>query len=293
MAPPGSMASPRVHSGPRPSPPPAVSPGASVRRRDNGTRAAGAVRDSWIIALAGVGIWAGASTVIGDYWVPSPWQTLVAFRDALSNGTLLAHVGRTAGDALLGLAAGFIPGITLPLLCCHRPLLLTTLEPFAAAGYALPKLALAPLFMLWLGLGPESTIAVVASSTFFLGYVHAAAGVKAVDTRLGQIVRVFGGASHHVRRYVVLPGTTPYVLAGLRLATSYAIGTAVIAEMLSSNRGLGYVVQFNAMNFDTAGVFAALAVVALLATVCDYALRVVEGRCTPWAERRSAWERPS
>jgi NitT/TauT family transport system permease protein len=240
-------------------------------------------RDAALIGLVAVGLWGLLSWLSGAYWVPSPRQVLGAFLLGVFDGTLLVHLARTAVGAMAGLCAGFVPGVALPILLFDRPKLLATLDPFAAAAYGMPKLALAPIFVLWFGLGVGSTIALVASATFFLGYIHVAAGVKATNWRLAQAVRVVGGASQHVRRYVVLPGALPYLFAGLRLAISAAIGTTIIAEMLSSNRGLGYVVQFHAMNFDTAGVFAALGAATLFAAMCDSALRIVESRCVLWA----------
>ena len=137
------------------------------------------------------------------------------------------------------------------------------LDPFMVGGYGAPKLALAPLFILWFGIGIESKIALVAITVFFIVYFSAQAGVRALDARLVQMAKVVGANERQLARHIVFPGAVPYIFTGLRIAMPYSIGGAVIAELISSNRGLGYLIQLGAMNFDTTGVF-----VALVATTC-------------------------
>ena len=125
-------------------------------------------------------------------------------------------------------------------------------------GYGAPKLALAPLFILWFGIGIESKIALVAITVFFIVYFSALAGVRALDAKLVQMAQVVGANERDVARHIVFPGAVPYIFTGLRIAMPYSIGGAVIAELISANRGLGYLIQLGAMNFDTTGVFVAL-----------------------------------
>ena len=139
----------------------------------------------------------------------------------------------------------------LPFLLRRQPLMVAILDPFMVGGYGAPKLALAPLFILWFGIGIESKIALVAAVVFFIVYFSTLAGVRALDPKLVQMAQVVGASERQVARHIVFPGAVPYIFAGFRIAVPYAIGGAVIAELISSNRGLGYLVQTGAMNFDT------------------------------------------
>jgi NitT/TauT family transport system permease protein len=137
-------------------------------------------------------------------------------------------------------------------------------------GYGAPKLAFAPLFILWFGIGIESKIALVAAVVFFIVYFSTLSGVRALDAKLVQMAQVVGASERQVGRHIVFPGV-PSIFAGFRIAVPYAIGGAVIAELISSNRGLGYLVQTGAMNFDTTQVFVAI----LAATIIVHAFIAV------------------
>ena len=166
-------------------------------------------------------------------------------------------------EAAAGFVIGALPAVALPFALRRLPIATAILDPFMVGGYGAPKLALAPLFILWFGIGIESKIALVAVTVFFIVYFSAQAGIRALDPKLVQMAQVMGANERDVARHIVFPGAVPYVFTGLRIAMPYSIGGAVIAELISANRGLGYLIQLGAMNFDTTGVF-----VALVATTC-------------------------
>jgi NitT/TauT family transport system permease protein len=149
-------------------------------------------------------------------------------------------------------------------------------------GYGAPKLAFAPLFILWFGIGIESKIALVASLVFFIVYFATLNGVRALDTRLVQMAQIIGAAERQVSRHIVLPGAVPSIFAGFRIAVPYSVGAAVIAELISSNRGLGYLVQTGAMNFDTTSVFAAIAAATLLVLGANWVMNSLERLLLRW-----------
>ena len=152
------------------------------------------------------------------------------------SGDLLRHTLYTASEALLGFVMGGVPAVALPFLLRRRPLTTAILEPFLVAGYGAPKLALAPLFILWFGIGIASKVALVAISSFFILYFNTVAGLRAVEPRLAQMARVAGATEWDVARHIMLPGAVRNILAGVRIAMPYAIGGAVVAELLSANR---------------------------------------------------------
>jgi NitT/TauT family transport system permease protein len=149
-------------------------------------------------------------------------------------------------------------------------------------GYGAPKLALAPLFILWFGIGIESKVALVAITVFFIVYFSALAGIRALDAKLVQMAQVVGANERDVARHIVFPGAVPYIFTGFRIAMPYSIGGAVIAELISSNRGLGYLIQLSAMNFDTIGVFVALVATALIVFIGNLTVNVIERWLVRW-----------
>ena len=152
----------------------------------------------------------------------------------------------------------------------------------------MPKLALAPLFILWFGIGLTSKVALVASIVFFLIFFSTAAGVRGTDVRLVAMARVAGASEEAVARHVVWPGAVPYVFAGLKISLSYAIGAAVVGELISSNRGLGYLIQAGSQDFDTTTVFAALAALTLLIVAVNAARGGRGAEAPALASRRRA-----
>ena len=108
------------------------------------------------------------------------------------------------------------------------------------------------------------------------------AGVRAVDAKLVNMVRVLGASERRVLIDVVWPGAAPYIFAGLRTATPYAIGGAVVTELISSNRGLGYLIQLSANRFNTNEVFAALLGVLVIVVACNWFVQALERRLMRW-----------
>jgi NitT/TauT family transport system permease protein len=175
-----------------------------------------------------------------------------------------------------------VPAVLLPFLLRRHPVIVAILDPFMVGGYGAPKLAFAPLFILWFGIGIESKVALVASVVFFIVYFNTLAGVRALDPRLVQMAQIAGAGERHVARHIVFPAAVPHILAGFRIAVPYAIGGAVIAELISSNRGLGYLVQTGAMNFDTTSVFAAILAATLVVHAANWLLNAAERSLLRW-----------
>jgi NitT/TauT family transport system permease protein len=248
-------------------------------------RFAAAVRahvDQLIVLVVLIAIWQALSMTLGAYWVGSPWGVLGRLIAGLGGGELLHHAFYTASEAAIGFVLGALPAAALPFLLRRSPIATAVLDPFMVGGYGAPKLALAPLFILWFGIGIESKVALVAVTVFFIVYFSSLAGIRALDTRLVQMAQVMGASERDVARHIVFPGAVPYIFTGLRIAMPYSIGGAVIAELISANRGLGYLVQLSAMNFDTTGIFAALTAVTLIVFVGNWSVNAIERSLLRW-----------
>jgi NitT/TauT family transport system permease protein len=179
---------------------------------------------------------------------------------------------------LLGAAAGIVAGFLLGLI----DILGRLLDPFITAVYSLPKLALAPLFVLWFGIGLEMKVVLTATIVFFLVFWNTYTGVRETDDELVDVLRVMGAHRRDVIRKVVLPGSLTYIYVGLKLAIPYALVGAVVGELIASNRGLGYMLMSAAGAFNTAGIMAALVVLMLIATGMNAVLNLTEGHVMRW-----------
>jgi len=246
---------------------------------------AGVVRaraNQLLVLVALFAIWQALSMKLGVYWVSSPWHVISRFSAGVAGGDLLRHASYTLAEAAAGFVIGALPAAALPLALRRLPAVTAVLDPLMVGGYGAPKLALAPLFILWFGIGIESKVALVAITVFFIVYFSALAGVRALDVKLVQMAQVMGASERDVARHIVFPGAVPYIFTGLRIAMPYSIGGAVIAELISANRGLGYLVQLGAMNFDTTGIFTALVMTTLIVFLGNWSVNAVERRLLRW-----------
>ena len=238
--------------------------------------------DRVLVLILILAAWQIGSAFVGTYWLSSPWATVSRFVVQIMSGELIWHAGYTLGEAAAGTLVGGLPAVLLPFLLRRHPIIIAILDPFMVGGYGAPKLAFAPLFILWFGIGVESKIALVASVVFFIVYFATLNGVRALDAKLVQMAQIIGASERQVARHIVLPGAVPSIFAGLRIAVPYAIGAAVIAELISSNRGLGYLVQTGAMNFDTTSVFAAIVAATLVVHAANWLMNLIEALLLRW-----------
>jgi NitT/TauT family transport system permease protein len=234
------------------------------------------------VAVAALVAWQLGALAFGAHWISPPLATARRFAELALSGDLGRHALFTLAAAVGGFLAGGVPGVALPFALRRMPRLAAILDPYLVAGYGMPKLALAPLFILWFGIGLASKVALVASIVFFLVLFSTAAGVRSTDVRLVAMARVAGASEPAVARHVVWPGAVPYVFAGFKISLSYAIGAAVVGELISSNRGLGYLIQAASQDFDTTTVFAGLLALTGLVVAVNALVEVAERRLLRW-----------
>ncbi len=238
--------------------------------------------DRAIVLVVILALWQAAGMTLGVYWVSTPWATVSRFVVTLWNGELIRQSGYTIEEAALGAVIGGVPAVVLPFILRRSPIMVAILDPFMVGGYGAPKLALAPLFILWFGIGTESKIALVASVLFFIVYFSTLSGVRSLDAKFVQMAQVMGASEQQVARKIIFPAAVPFIFAGFRIGLPYAIGAAVIAELISSNRGLGYLVQVGAMNFDTTQCFVAILAATLIVHAVGYGVDSTERLLLRW-----------
>jgi len=261
---------------------------------DTPAPAVGAIRwrrllDRVLVVAVILALWQLASWHVGIYWVSSPWGVTARFAEMTASGELIRHAGYTLAEAAAGTLIAGVPAVLLPLILRRHPVLVAILDPFMIGGYGAPKLAFAPLFIVWFGIGMESKIALVVSVVFFIVYFATLNGVRALDPKLVQTAQILGASERRIARHIVLPAAVPSIFAGFRIAVPYGIAAAVIAELISANRGLGFLVQTGATNFDTTGVFAAIAMATLLVQAAIWLMNALERALLRWRPPVDAW----
>jgi NitT/TauT family transport system permease protein len=238
--------------------------------------------DRIIFAAALAAIWQAGSVWAGPEQISSPVLVVQQIYVWIASGVLLGHVGYTVLEAALGFSIGAVPGLLLPLVLRRHVFLAAVLDPFIMIGYGLPKIAFIPLFIVWFGIGIWSKVALVASVSFFLVFFSTSEGVRAVDPRLLRMAKVAGASEAQLLRTIVLPSATPFVFQAVQIALPLSIGGAAIAELISSNRGLGYLIQSSAGNFEITGALAAVAALTLIVALTNIAVAAAEAQLLAW-----------
>lgn len=198
------------------------------------------------------------------------------------DGTLWSNSWITIQEIVLGFLLGAATGAVTGFLLASANFVYRVLDPLIMALYSIPKVALAPLFIVWFGIGINMKVLLAAATVFFLVFLNTAAAVRDVDRGLVDAVRLMGGGRGHVLRLVVLPASMAGLLTGLKVAIPYALIGAVIGELVASNRGLGYLINDAAAQFDTAGVFATLVVLSIIAAVLNVGVGLLSRRINRW-----------
>jgi NitT/TauT family transport system permease protein len=221
-------------------------------------------------------------TLIDEFYLSEPSAVAAALRDFVDGGVLWSNVLITFQETAVGFLVGALAGVAVGFAVGVNKFLASVLTPFVTALYSVPRLAIAPLFILWFGLGIESKIFFVATIVFFLVFYNTYSGVRDVDRELIDVLRIIKPGRLHIYRRVTLPSAMTWILTGLRVSAPYALVGAVTSEMISSNRGMGYLLIRASGQLDTAGVFAAIVVMMVMALMITAVVLVLERYFLRW-----------
>jgi NitT/TauT family transport system permease protein len=220
--------------------------------------------------------------LVDRFWTSQPSDIVARLADWVARGTLWLHLLITLEEMVVGLVIGSILGVVVGFLLGRNLTLARVLDPFIMAIYSIPKLALAPLFILWFGVGLEPKIVLVATACFFLLFLNTYSGVRDVDRELVDIIRLMGASQRDLLMKVVLPSASPWILTGLKAAVPYSLIGAVVGEIMASNRGLGYLLIHAQGQYDTAGVFAAIIVLMIMGLLLNEVVNRSETYLLRW-----------
>ena len=228
-------------------------------------------------------IWQAASVwLIDPFFISSPTEVLTRLWEWTRDGSIFLHIWATLYATFLGFVIGSVAGVIGGIWLGVSPFFSRLLNPYIWAFNALPKVALAPLLILWFGLGIHSKVALAAVLVVFLVFVNTFSGVREVDQDLIDGVRLMKAKRSQILMKVILPSAMSWIFVGLKSALPYALIGVIIGEMIASNRGLGYLVQRAGSEFDTAGAFAALTIIAVIAAILNELVQTAQTRLERW-----------
>jgi len=240
--------------------------------------------------LPGVAIllfWQWASgRLIKELYVSKPTAIAARLYELFSSGEIYPHLWTTGQELVFGYVIGVAGGVLGGYALGRSPQLARIFEPYLMAFYGVPKIALAPLFIIWFGIGMGSKIALASIMVFFLVFYNVFAGVRSVDRELVNLTLVMGANQRQLTYHVYLPAAAPYVMLGMRMAIPYSVIGVIVGEFTSSTQGLGLFIHEASATYDPAGVFAGI--VILLGFVM--AAGALAGR---FERRLLRWRNPS
>ncbi|MBS0233423.1 MAG: ABC transporter permease [Proteobacteria bacterium] len=210
--------------------------------------------------------------------------TLIAGRlaELLSGETIYRHIYVTLTEIVLGYVLGALIGLVLGFVLGRSPFLSSVLQPYIMALYSIPKIALAPVFIVWLGLGIASKVAVVLLSSFFLVFFNTYSGLLGVNEEFVRLARLMGASWTHTIGRVVLPAAAPQIFIGLKTAVPYAVIGAVIGEYIGANEGLGFFILYASQTYDVPSLFSGIILLVCIVFVVNVGLTRIERRFMHW-----------
>jgi NitT/TauT family transport system permease protein len=229
------------------------------------------------------GVWETVSgSLVNAFWVSKPSLIGGTLAEWLVGREFWRHFGITMTEVLNGFALGVVTGVVAGFVLSELPRIGKFLDPYMAALYGIPKTALAPLLILWFGIGLGAKVMLAGIMVFFLVFFNTAAGLRAVDPDLVNMARVAGASRAQILSKIKFPFAFPYVMTGIKVGLPTGLVGAIVAEFISSNQGVGYLIVRSSMFFDTAGVFAGVIVLAVTVFVLSEILARIERHVLRW-----------
>jgi len=243
----------------------------------------GLVVPQLLLLCACLAIWQiGADTFGTAFWTSSPSAVFEALMTWYRSGLLWSDVRLTLAAAFLGFFLGSIAGGLAGFILGWVRWLGDLLEPFILAYYTLPKIALAPLFVLWFGIGLLNKVMFSAMLVSFMVFITTYQGVRQVDRDLVTNARLLGASRPQIWTKIAIPFSAVWIFTGLRIGLPYALIGAIVGEFVASSAGVGYRIKEATSFFDTAAVFAGLVVLMAISATLLTILKISERRVLRW-----------
>lgn len=245
-----------------------------------------AVWPSWLLFCISfallVVLWQAVIVVfsVPEYTLPSPWAVAVGIVENF--GLLVENSKVTLAEILVGFVLAVALGFPVAAALAFSRVLDRLLYPILVAGQNVPKVAIAPIMVLWFGFGFQSNVAIAASIAIFPIIINTALGLKSIEPDMIRLGRIMGGSPLRVMWKIRLPNAMPFVFAGLKLGMTFAVIGAIVGEFISGSSGLGYLIQVASGQLRTVLAFSSIVVLSVLGIALYYAVEAVERVSIRW-----------
>jgi NitT/TauT family transport system permease protein len=247
-------------------------------------------------ALAAPGIallcfWQYASgKLIRETYISKPSEIGERLFELFSTGEIWPSLVVTGQELVLSYVIGVIAGVLVGYSLGRSPRVAAIVEPYVMALYGVPKIALAPLFVIWFGIGIWSKVMLAGTMVFFLVFYNVFAGVRSVERELVNLALVMGASERQLGRQIYLPAAAPapYLLLGMRMAIPYAVIGVIVGEFTASVSGLGLYINYVSSTYDPAGVFAGIFILLAGVSVMNAAAKRIERRVLRWQPQENS-----
>jgi ABC-type nitrate/sulfonate/bicarbonate transport system permease component len=220
--------------------------------------------------------------LVPELFLPGPSDIANAFAAYVAKGSIWLDLWVSGQELMLGFALAIILGLPLGLLIGWYRRVSYAFDPFVTFFNSIPRVSLTPLFIIWFGIGINSKIAVVFLGAIFAIIINTAAAARNLDPALVKAARSFGASDAQLFRTVVLPGSVPFILTGLRLGLAHALTGVVVAELVAAQAGIGLMMAQAGQTFQTSKVFVGLVIVAGAGVLLTFILQRIEQRFQSW-----------
>ena len=242
-----------------------------------------------LVAVVGVALWYVLTTypIFGKLLLPpfffsNPVDVASQIVAWFASGVIWKHLWVTLSESVLAFVLGSIGGVLVGFWFARQPRTAAVFDPYVKMVNALPRVVLAPIFALWLGLGIWSKVALGFTLVFFIVFFNVYQGVKEVSPTVLANARMLGMSERQLMRHVYWPSALSWMFSSLHTSVGFAVVGAVVGEYLGAAAGLGYLIQQAEGVFDVAGVFAGMFVLAAFVIVIDAIVSVIEKRLLVW-----------
>ena len=242
-----------------------------------------------LVAVVALALWQFLSTVpvFGKIWLPpfffsNPVDVFAQIAKWFASGVIWKHLAITLWESILAFVIGSAAGVMVGFWFARQPIVAAVFDPYVKMVNALPRVVLAPIFTLWLGLGIWSKVALGVTLVFFNVFFNVYQGVREVSLTVLNNGRMLGMSERQLMRDVYWPSALSWMFSSLHTSVGFAVVGAVVGEYLGSAAGLGYLIQQAEGVFDVAGVFAGMFVLSAFVILIDMGVTLVERRLLVW-----------
>lgn len=220
--------------------------------------------------------------IVDEFFFSKPSDIVARVGQWFTTGSIWEHLQVTLVEAALALVIGGVLGLVIGFLLARVEFVSAVLDPYIKMLNALPRVVLAPIFLLWFGLGIWSKVAFGVTLVFFIVFFNTYQGVREVDRVVVDNARMLGAGEGQLIRHVLLPSALTWIFSSLHISVGFAIVGAVVGEYLGASRGVGYLISQAEGTFDTTGVFTGMVVLSAVVLVVDVAVNRVERYLLRW-----------